>query len=94
MRNTGSYTIVKPYRCCHTVVYSLANLHINCECMGYSSFLAPKVTLGSIWLVSSYQWMSSYKPVIIMIAVLVVYGVYTRGFSLDRPLNSANTGIV
>ena len=29
--------------------------------------------------------MSSYKPVY-MIAVLVVYGVYTRGFSLDRPL--------
>ena len=37
----GSYTIVKPYRCLHTVVYSLANLHINCECMGAGAYEQP-----------------------------------------------------
>ena len=37
----GSYTIVKPYRCHHTVVYSLANLSV--WELDYSSFLAPKV---------------------------------------------------
>ena len=55
--------------------------------LDYSSFLAPKVTVGSIWLVR--QFLSA--DVIIqascnMIAVLVVYGVYTCGFSLDRQL--------
>ena len=82
--NTGStagvwvviYTIVKPYRCRHTVVYSLANLHINCECMGVPFWRLKQA------LVSSYQRMSSYKPVI-MIAASGLWSIH-EWLSSDR----------